>query len=391
MVNTKDYKTKTIFQERRTPSGKNWMIGLDVGYSGVKVFSPNAVACFPAYAVRETAPVTKIAIAGYDEPEGTDIRYQDEAGNIWSVGETAQDSISVEDTSAGSNALFVRNRYDSPSFKVCMRVGLAAGMRANSCGNPSGRKIKVMTGLPPKYMASDKDALISAISGHHRFSVMFGSKWEHFDFTIDKADVNVMDQPEGTLISIATDANMHMMPDARNYFTGKVLIMDTGFGTLDLFPVMRQKISRDMCNTFPDLGMRAVLEDTAREIFSRYNFEVSVPAMQQYLERGFVFEKTEKGRSKVPFADILEASSRKICQRAVRQIEEIYDPAIRFDYFVISGGTGAAWTDFIKEDPYFAGSDTVVIVRGNQGDPTLPDIFNNVRGYYIFGAAQKGN
>ena len=51
MINTNDFKTKTIFQPRQNPSVNGyWGIALDVGFSSVKTFSPNQVACFPSYA-----------------------------------------------------------------------------------------------------------------------------------------------------------------------------------------------------------------------------------------------------------------------------------------------------------------------------------------------------
>ena len=40
--------------ERQNSFPKNiWNIGIDIGYSAVKVMSPNAVCCFPSYAVME--------------------------------------------------------------------------------------------------------------------------------------------------------------------------------------------------------------------------------------------------------------------------------------------------------------------------------------------------
>ena len=44
-MNSKDFKTKTFIQPRLNPTvpGK-WPIALDIGYSSVKMFSPNMVA-----------------------------------------------------------------------------------------------------------------------------------------------------------------------------------------------------------------------------------------------------------------------------------------------------------------------------------------------------------
>ena len=46
-----DFKVKTMIQPKANPSvdGK-FLVGIDVGYSGCKIFSQNKVALFPCYA-----------------------------------------------------------------------------------------------------------------------------------------------------------------------------------------------------------------------------------------------------------------------------------------------------------------------------------------------------
>lgn len=45
MINTQAFKIKTIFQPRLNPSvPKYWGVAIDIGYSSVKIFSPNMVA-----------------------------------------------------------------------------------------------------------------------------------------------------------------------------------------------------------------------------------------------------------------------------------------------------------------------------------------------------------
>lgn len=55
---------------------------------------------------------------------------------------------------------------------------------------------------------------------------------------------------------------------------------------------------------------------------------------------------------------------------------------IDHDYLVVAGGTGDAWYDYIKD--YYGGMDNLTIIPGNQNDTSLPFIFSNVRGYYMF-------
>ena len=69
MINTINFKTKTILSERNNPvRGDVWNIGLDIGYSSVKGFSPNAVSCFPAFAKKASDTPSMAA------PKPTDIQ-----------------------------------------------------------------------------------------------------------------------------------------------------------------------------------------------------------------------------------------------------------------------------------------------------------------------------
>ena len=50
-MNTRDFKTRTIFETRPAPYKRDrWVVGLDIGYSGIKGYATNKVFCFPAYA-----------------------------------------------------------------------------------------------------------------------------------------------------------------------------------------------------------------------------------------------------------------------------------------------------------------------------------------------------
>lgn len=225
----------------------------------------------------------------------------------------------------------------------------------------------------------------AVLSGHHAFSVKFGNgAWIDFDFTLDYNDIGIIDQPQGTLFSIATNPEMRLLPDAKKYFTSRVLVIDPGFGTVDIFPMNKKNTKRDDCQTFAELGMKQVLKLTSDDIFKQFNFEVSVPAMQSYLESGQVIKREGRKTSKVGFDDILEKNSKLVCNEVIEKIVNIYDPAMSFDYMVLTGGTGAAWSSYFRNSEYFKECETMQIISGNQGDPSLPYLYSNVRGYYIF-------
>ena len=83
-----------MLERQNASAEQSWGIALDIGYSAVKGFSPNAVYCFPSYARKITSEMLTL---GAPSPE--EIRYRDNTtGEIWSVGASAQEMIISDDT-----------------------------------------------------------------------------------------------------------------------------------------------------------------------------------------------------------------------------------------------------------------------------------------------------
>ena len=121
------FKTKTIIKPKVNPSveGK-FLVGIDVGYSGCKIFSQNKVALFPCYARQINGDLIS---ASYED---NDIWYQDaKTKQIWAVGETAIGMMSSRETNDNSVSMYSRSRYEDPMFMVILRTGLAIGMMKN--------------------------------------------------------------------------------------------------------------------------------------------------------------------------------------------------------------------------------------------------------------------
>lgn len=379
-MTTQEFKTKTIIQPRQNPSVPNyWGISIDVGYSSVKVFSPNTISSFPSY-------VKPVEYGTADHPIGglekTCIAYRDENRKEYFVGATAQDSVKTGDADNSTASLYVRNRYFAPEFKVLVRVGLALGMLKNSYGDPTDRILHVQTGLPPEYLKADSKDLVNCFIGHHKFMVKLGTNdWMNFEFELLQENIEIMPQPMGTLISIATDRNGGSVPEAKKYFSSNLLILDPGFGTLDTFSIKNHYL--DTSKTWNNLGMLRVLQETTRLIQERYDQVIPVPAMQKLLGEGVFktrFDHQTKSIKQIDFTDILEEANKLVCEEALNTVNDFYNYLQDEDYLVITGGTGAAWFEYIKK--YYNGIETLNIISGAVND-TIPEIFSNVRGYYM--------
>ena len=376
-MNTKEFATRTKYIERNYVKAEGyWGVALDIGYSSVKGISPNSVFSFPSFARKFTGEMLKAGT-----PDEKDIQYRAN-GETWNVGYTAQANLSQGDTNDGLATLFGRNRYFSPMFLVLARTGLALGMMKNDYGNPNGEKLVLQTGLPPAYLRQDAPLLKETLAGNHNFEVRIGKgPWRHFEFTLDEDNIRVISQPMGSLLSAAMDNNCKQVPEANDYFTKNVLIIDGGFGTVDIFSVKRREVEAPQ--SFDNLGMKAVFEDASNEIYKRYGMDIPVHAFQKILSDGYITKLDRKTRTteNISIDDILEESNKKICMEMLNKVDTMYDNLIDYDYLLITGGTGASWNKIIRE--YYSGMGNIKFINTEDPDRLSP-IFNNVRGYYLY-------
>lgn len=375
MRDTSNYRTKTNFIKRN--NGKIpgvWEIAIDVGYSAVKLFSPNTVARFPSYAKRVDSD---FQYAG--ETPRTSILYKDlVTGEMWVVGEKAQDLMSVTDTTDSEASLYGRSRYDSDIFRIVTRVGLGIGMISNEFGSVEDDRIVVQTGLPEKYMG-DEAELKESISGHHEFAIKIGSDdWQKFNFSLETSDIYVMSQPKGTLFSVCIDKNGHFHRNAAKYLSSSVIVFDPGFGTLDIFPILSGVVGHG--ETYQDLGMKRILQETTKLIKKEFDVDVPVPAMQKYLSTGTVRYVNKFTSKEYAFGDLLGDATERICEEAILRMAGALNLG-DYNYMIVTGGTGAAWFNQIKDK--FKDFTTLEIIQGNQNDE-LPFVYSNARGYYFY-------
>lgn len=381
---TKAFKTRSeIIEMKNLEAAKTYPIALDIGYSAVKGMSPNCVFCFPAFAREQAGQMV-------GTPKDTDIFYKGEDGIVYTVGEMAVEGLSSKDTDDSTNTLYGRNRYYAPSFKILARVGMALAMKTNSVGGYDGSKpIFLQTGLPPAFRRGDTPALVEVLAGNHRFSVKFGSgDWNHYNFTLAPSSISVIDQPIGSIYSASknSDGSTVIGSKGKPFIDSHVLVFDGGFGTLDIYSVANRTI--DGQNSFQNLGMKAVFERTCADLLTYHRKEMHVHTLQNVLETGVVsvYNKADRSTTPTDFSYILEDESAKVCEEALMKIETTYNDLEDYDYLLVTGGTGAAWLDYIKDR--YKNMETLEIITGNQNQPELDHIYSNVRGYYLFRALQ---
>lgn len=381
MAYTTAFKTKSeIVPCTNLRADGIYPVALDIGYSSVKGMAPFCRFCFPSYVKEHSGNLV-------GTPQRGDILYRNEAGEIYAVGSLAQDSVSARDTNDASNTLFGRNRYNTPAFLILARVGLGIAMKHNGMGGFGKEdRLFLQTGLPPAYRKADTPILTEVLSGRHVFSIRLGAgKWVDFDFTLAPDNIHVIDQPIGSVFSATKRSNGKTVEasNGKTYIDSRTLVLDGGFGTLDIYSISNRSI--DGSNTFNDLGMKAIFERTAADIFQQYGKEVYAHTLQPFLETGriSVLDRKTKASAEHDISPILERNTALVCDLAMTKVENTYNNLEDYDYLIVTGGTGTAWLPHLKQR--YQRMETLEIVCANQNEPISP-IYSNVRGYYIFRA-----
>lgn len=382
-MNLSDYVTRTEINHRMNRSSSSfWTIGIDYGFSGVKGFAPNKVFCFPNCAVQ--VDTFESLVNASDK----DILLRDKDG-LWIVGEKALDVMSPANAMNYESEMYERNRYFSPSFKALMKVGLGIGLSANYHRKYKGEPILVQTGLPPKYKEFNDTSLITeALAGDYEFELKIGkSPFQKFKFTIKESNVYVMDQPKGALFSAITMNNGAFCADGEEILKSNTLVFDPGFKTLDLFDISAG-IVKGNGNTFDTLGMYEVFRRTVEDSNRMYGTRLTVSGMQKALKKGYVssFRRSQghmqSNKLTAEFEALLEKNTNAVCEEAVQKLYSIYDYLQEHDNLIITGGTGDAWKAAIQEQ--FKDMDSLRILSADRNDPSLTNVYSNVRGYYYF-------
>lgn len=378
MAITLDFKTKTIIKPQLAPSiDDKFLVGIDVGYSGCKIYSQNKVAIFPCYARQING---EILGATYDD---NDIWYQDgKTKEIWAVGETAIGMMSSRDTNDNAVSMYSRSRYSDPMFMVILRTGLGIGMMKNLFGSASGKELFVETGLPAAYMA-DEYYIKDSFCQKHEFAIKVGnSPWQKFCIELNDSHVFVTSQPKGTLYSSIIKDNGDFVNQSERILKSRTLIFDAGFNTLDLVRNINGVVDKNYVS-YDDLGMKQVFLETAAAVEKKYNEHIEVPYMQYILKTGIYHGYDRKTRSTldIDLSATIEEKNREVCYRAIDKICSMYNDLLDIDFLVVTGGTGEAWWHIIKDE--FKNLKTLTVLSGNENSD-LPFTFSNVRGYYFY-------
>lgn len=364
------FATKTDFRTvSHAKSDKEFIIGLDLGYSATKCITENEAFCIPSFSREIKGEL--IAELGVNE-----VVYINEDGRSYSVGERALKGLKRGENVKETD-IYGRNHYMAPEYLIQYRVGLGISLWNRSPMDQ--RPIFIETGLPPAYLSEDSVYMRKVMEGRHVFTIRKGKVVKNFDIVIDSKQIDIINQPMGTVASIGTDESGKNQSKVGHYLKSRILVFDGGFGTLDTFCIRSGVVeSKDTDDT---LGMRRVLDETRQSIIKENNINVgiSIPEMQECLNTG-KYSYTDRmtfHTKEIDIAPYIRAANAKVREEAFNSCSDIY-PDI--DYLIMTGGTGAAWCRFFAEKLKHATH--IKVVPGNS-QSNLPHIYANARGYYM--------
>lgn len=385
-----NFKTKSQIIERKMPKilGNNQfrgktIIALDVGYSAVKGISGNKTFIFPFFAKK----VKNLQFIG--ELKENDILFRDNTtGEEWAIGSLAERLMDSSDLSQTTDtSIFTRYRYNSPIYKAITSAGLAIGLLETTGGND----IYLSTGLPSSYKNEDEAELKAALAKKYDISIKIGNDpYRTFRFALDDEHISVIEQPQGTLFATAFDKNGELLPDGKKILSSNSLICDIGFGTEDIFAI-RGGIRVGEPLSYTDTGMRAVFEATIAEIkaelkkeYPNLAVDYKIFEFQKFLEKGVAtfFDRGTMASRSIAFEEMLYRKNAELCKKSINRLMEEFDNLMDYENLIITGGTGESRFEQVEE--MLAGLAHLNVLRGNQNDDSLPFVFSNARGYYMY-------
>ena len=165
MVPTNLYRTRHEFFNipMQLPKAPKFIVGLDAGYSGMKVWYERGYFCFPSF-VKE---LTDASLNLFDEK---DILYRDnDTGKTYMLGYTAQEMVESGDTNETDSETYDRKRYWNPKFQILCKA--AIGLAIMSREKEDKRPIFLETGLPASYLKADSSAMKESLTKPFNFSL----------------------------------------------------------------------------------------------------------------------------------------------------------------------------------------------------------------------------
>lgn len=349
-------------------------IAVDVGYSSVKVISPNGRFVFPAL-VTELSPKDIKGVGLQVFSEG-DLRYQDPAKSeqVFYMGNKVRQYIEDYNSTFNEIKFYQRERIFSEEYLILFRTAIFLGLLTADGSLVQDKPIKLVTGLPEEYLLKDSKKLKELLEKRHIYRVAVGnSQFKDIDITL--SDVEVISQPVGTYFAIVANFNAQIR---KSIFTdNNVLIVDGGFHSIDTFFV-RENNTAGVSKTWNHFAMYDIYKSTIQKIYEKTGELITVNRLGMLINhhKHPCVLRRETDRQEYNFTQDLIDSIRENAEELIEELKVTYNNFIDIDTVLLTGGTGKVYYPIFKEKMPVP----IELAETDGFDIT----FTNVLGYYKY-------
>lgn len=266
---------------------------------------------------------------------------------------------------AGVEPLHIQNRVRKTHAAYTREKEYEALFKAALARHRHDHIDLLVTGIPvSQFYGPDSESLRAGL-----VSLMRGRKQITAHRTVTVDHVIVVPQPFGSFMAMAVHPDHTYLQDDPSLFG---LVVDPGFGTVDMVGMTGQSISHQHSDSSP-LATSHVLELAAAQIARTLGVPITSDRLDMALRSGR--SRLLVGREEVDLAPILAPISQEVgrdvaalIQRKLRKIERAVD------YIILTGGGASLYAPSLVDA--FPASRILT-----PDDPVLA----NARGYHVFG------
>lgn len=229
--------------------------------------------------------------------------------------------------------------------------------------------VSLVVGLPISHYRRHKDELSTLLTGQHRFNIIEATG-EKTEANIRVREVKVIPQPFGTVLDLMLSQKGEITD--RKYAQEKIGVIDVGFRTTD-FTIADQGRYSERGSRSIDYGISKAFSGIAARLQEIAGINVELYRLFEATERGWI--KIHGKRYDIN--PVREHAYTELASTIASQVNQLWANDWDIDQVVVSGGGGATLLPYMQKQL----KGKVVPI-----DPAQDTRFNNVKGYYKYGA-----
>lgn len=345
-------------QTNDAPDASGGVIGIDTGYSAVKIYSEAGGAArtliFPS--VTGDAQFADDFLSSPDENDFI-AELSFEPGVIRNVGDTAVK------LNRGGETTTDREEFTRTYNPALTLAGLARFIHEKKFPVPE----TIVVGLPINFYTSYRDALSKGLAGEHSVTLYRRDKSirARVEFTIDK--VLVLPQGYGSYLSWALDATGNKIADRLK----PTAVIDGGEKTIDIACAEGRYID-EYSKSIPS-SLDAVYHVMQRELDSRFDDFLSRSEIEAIIRSGQPY--TASNGTQVDLNSMRQEILLRQVSEIINRIQETIRP-MRPSQILVTGGSGELLFEPLKKTYPHA-------------EMIKPAVFSNAIGFYKYGLLRR--